>query len=478
MKKIEFPDSKLSFGQTFIYGVGQMAHQVFDSGAGYLALYVFNISLGVSPVLVGLAQAISRGVDLFTDPLAGYISDALSQHRWALRVLIALGTVFGGVCFALIWLFPPGLTSFQYFIWLLVCFSLASIGWSFCSIPRQSLGFEMTRDAFQRAKLMAVASFMALLCNLGMAWSYAATQLPRFGGTVNGSRWVGSAMGLSIIILGLPFAFFYKVKKSPAAVQTSALDQKALGPREFMRAMGRVRKSRAFLLLAGSVALVIIGVLSTTYGVCDCLVVYYLCGGSQPKAAVLLGGGSTAWIFSGIAFTAPIVYLSKRIGKREALMTFLALALAGVGLKWFCYNPQHPWLFIIPHAFYGAGIGAVAALAPAMTADVCDFEDLVSRSRDSGMYSAFYNWTIKLGISISIAMSGLWLIVTGFDAKNGALQSHSTILAMRLVDIVIPGILIGSSLFLLYRYPLTKKQMERVKTELDQRDLGSRHEPV
>jgi Na+/melibiose symporter-like transporter len=86
------------------------------------------------------------------------------------------------------------------------------------------------------------------------------------------------------------------------------------------------------------------------------------------------------------------------------------------------------------------------------------------------MYSAFYNWTIKLGISVSIALSGIWLIITGFDAKHGVNQSPQTILYMRLVDIVIPALLIGSAIWLLSRYSITAAQMTAVRVELDRRE--------
>src|ERR1700729_3380332 len=116
MTKPEAPAEKLPLSQTLAFGVGNMANQIFDSGIQYIVLQVFNISLGVNPFLVGLAQSVARGVDLFTDPLAGYLSDSL-RHRFGLRFYLAMGSVVGGICFALIWLFPLGLSPTAYFTW-------------------------------------------------------------------------------------------------------------------------------------------------------------------------------------------------------------------------------------------------------------------------------------------------------------------------------------------------------------------------
>ena len=461
MATTDSPRDKIPLGQTALYSVGQMAHQIFDSGVGFLALYVFNISLGVSPVLVGVAQAISRGIDLFTDPLAGYLADSSRTHPWRLRLLIAGGTILGGVSFALIWLFPSGMTKLEYFFWLLGCFALASIGWSFCSIPRQALGFEMSRNSYQRAKLMATASFLALICNLVMAWSYATTQLPIFGGTVNGARWVGGGMGLAIILFGLPFAFFYKIKPStePAALVQSDL-ARAPGPKDFVRSIQRVRQCRPFLIIAGVVALVIIAMLSSTYGVCHVLAIYYLSGGSQAHASILLGLASTGWILAGLACTAPAVWISRRVGKKATFMGALIIAFAGALLKWVCYDPRSPRMFMIPHICFGIGIAVLAALVPAMTADICDREEATSGSRDSGMFSAFYNWTIKLGISVSIALSGVLLNLSGFDAAKGNAQLPQTILTMRLIDIGFPAVLFAAAIALLSAYRVV--EVERV----------------
>src|ERR1700686_4846372 len=108
MTKSETPAEKLTVTQTLAFGVGNMANQIFDGGIQYIVLQVYNISLGVNPFLVGLAQSVARGLDLFTDPLAGYLSDSF-RHRFGLRFYLALGSLVGGIFFALIWLFPLGL---------------------------------------------------------------------------------------------------------------------------------------------------------------------------------------------------------------------------------------------------------------------------------------------------------------------------------------------------------------------------------
>ncbi|MDB6092661.1 MAG: hypothetical protein JWM32_223 [Verrucomicrobia bacterium] len=469
------PAGKLPFRQSFGYGVGAMAHQVFDSGIGYLAFYVFNIALGVSPVMVGLAQSLSRGVDLFTDPLAGYLADS-PRWRSSRRTMIVIGSLVGGIFFSLVWLFPAGLSPTGYFFWLLGCFSITSAGWSFCSVPRQAIGIEMTSAPNERAMLNALASFMGMVCNLGMVWAYAATQLPIFGGTVNGARWVGGAMGAAIIVFGIISAVFCKTKElTPTEIARAKPSTSGIG--NFTAGIRRVSKCRPFLFLALAVMLVIVGLISTSYGVTPCIAIYYICGGSQSKAAIIMGGGSTLWITSGLLFTPVILWLARRFGKRDVLIFFLLLGLAGDVAKWICYNPSFPWLFIIPKAAFGAAIAAVAALAPSMTADACDVEETLTGACDSGMFSAFYNWTLKLGISLGIALTGLLLNSTGFLVANGANQSTQTLLNLRLMDIAVPAVTIAGAVVFLMKYSINNSKMESVRIELEQRRMADTGNP-
>jgi glycoside/pentoside/hexuronide:cation symporter, GPH family len=467
MTKSETPAERLPISQTLAYGAGNMANQIFDSGIGYIVFYVFNIALGVNPFLVGLAQSLARGVDLLTDPLSGYLSDSL-RYKIGLRYFLALGASVGGIFFALIWLFPLGLSPPEYFVWLIVCFSVTAIGWSFFSVPRGALGFEMTHDPYERTKLMTIAGVMAIVCNLSICWAYAGTQLPLFGGTINGARWIGGAMGGGIIVFGMISAFGCRGGEPiPKTALSSNERSRVPGLRDFAVAFKRVMKSQAFVLLTGAISLMVIGLVSTLYGVGPCLVIYHVYGGSQAKASILLGAGNTAWLVTGLIFSAPVLWLSRRIGKKPTLLAFLFVALIGGGFKWIFYDPARPWLAVIPFSLFGCGTGALAALAPSMVADACDLEESVSGARDSGMFSAFYYWSNKLGTSIGMAVTGIVLNLTGFSAAKGEALSHKTIIEMKIVDSAIPSLTILVGMIMIFFYPITIKQMEAVRALLE-----------
>lgn len=450
-----------------------MANQIFDSGIQYIVLQVFNMALGVDPFLVGLAQSSARGLDLVTDPLVGYISDT-QRHRFGLRFYLALGCLVGGVSFAVIWLFPPRLSMHGYFFWLLAFYSVTTIGWSLFSVSKGALGIELTTEPNERAKLMTVSGFMAILCNFCICWAYAVTQLPLFGGTVNGARWVGGAMGGGIVVFGLiPALFCWGGKPIPMTELFLVEKSRLAGPKDFAATMRRVTRCRPFVLLASSFALIQVGLIAADMGLLPCIIIYYVCGGNQARGSILLGAAATSWLVAALTVSAPAHWISKRIGKKETVLLFLGLTLAGSSMRWCFYNPTLPYLLIIPFSLYGCGTGAFFILAPSMNADTCDLEESISGARDSGMFSGLFYWTNKLGTTIGTVLTGLLLNLSGFSASRGAPLDRLTVMHMKILDTAVPTLAILIGIILILHYPLTAKRMESVRRALMRRRTES-----
>lgn len=437
------PEEKLPVGQRALYGAGNMASLTTGYGIGSLANYVFNIALGVNPALVGLAQALPRLLDLITDPLAGYLSDAL-KPRHGRRRLIALGTIVSAVFFAAVWLFPPGLSTNGYFAWLLGFSCLTYVGWSLLSVPWQALGFELAASPHERTRLMAVATFLGGVAGIGYGWSYAATQLPIFRDTIHGARWVGGAMALAILVTGLACAFGCREPVASAAEAAAAPHGSA---RDFFRAFGRVLGHRGYRRLMGAVVAMCLGVFSIgSFG--PYLAIYFIKPGDAAGSAWLIGAASTGWQGTSLVLAGVVSWAAARLGKHRALRWFLVVALAGNLAKWFCYSPAHPWLFVVPSMCFAAGFTALWTLVPSLTADISEAERARTGAGDGGMFAGVYVWMIKLGSTLAFAVAGVLLNLTGFDVAQGAQQPPAAILWMRVLDFAIPALAIVIALAL------------------------------
>ena len=454
-----FVTTPSAFRQRWAYAIGNFANMTAGYGVVTLAPYVFNLGLGVDPALVGLALAIPRLIDLFTDPAAGWLSDRV-RHRVGRTAFVGWGSLFAAVCMAGVWWSPSGWSSHAHFLWLLIFSSAMAVGWSLLSVPWQALGFEITQDYHERTRLMAASTLILGLAGIFYGWSYALAQWPRFGGLIPGARWSGGIMALAILVTGLTAALGCREAPAPEPGRNETSGGKSGIAATFKRVLG----SRPFLLVAGAVVLMCVGVFSVT-GITPYIGIFFVEKGDQAKGAILIGANSTVWQGTCLVLSRVVSPLEGRMGKRGALILFLCLALLGNLLKWVCYNPAMPWLYVIPAAFFAAGFTGLWTFAPSMVADICDYEAKKTGARDDGVFAGFYNWMIKLGSTIAFACGGYLLNLTGFSAAVGATQSSSTIWSMRVVDFSVPAVTILLSIYLVSRYPLTESVMNTLRPQ-------------
>ena len=68
-------EDKVPVSQKVGYAMGAMATNVAINSIANLTTLIYNIGLGVSPVMIGIAQGIPRLWDAISDPLIGNFSD-------------------------------------------------------------------------------------------------------------------------------------------------------------------------------------------------------------------------------------------------------------------------------------------------------------------------------------------------------------------------------------------------------------------
>jgi GPH family glycoside/pentoside/hexuronide:cation symporter len=175
------------------------------------------------------------------------------------------------------------------------------------------------------------------------------------------------------------------------------------------------------------------------------------------------------WQVGSLFFVPLISLVATRFGKRHTLVLALFFALAGNLIKWFCYTPAHPWMFLIPPLFVAFGFSALWTLTASMLADVCDLHELQTGNRNEGALNAMYAWLLKVGSTIAFALSGVILNLTGFNQALGANQSPETILSMRLMDIGVPSVAVLVAIVLAWIYPISEDRAYQIRAELEQR---------
>lgn len=451
---------RVPLGIKFGYASGGMAYNLMINSVGNLAQFVLTLALGVNPAMVGLALSIPRFLDAFADPVIGGISDNFQSRYGRRKPFMVVGGIGAGLTFALLWMMPHGWSGNAYFWWFLVISIIFFLFTGLFGIPWSALGFSLTADYDERTRLMAFNSFWCSVALLTIPWLYAATQMPVFTDTLQGARWVGGIMGVLMIALALISAFKCHervVAKAEREKQPTVLCQ-----------VSSTLKNPPFLILSSVVLLMCLGIFSIT-SLTPYIAIYHIYGGAETPASVLLGWGGTVWQAGSLVFVFIVGAAGVRLGKKRALVLFLACSVVGCLLKWVCYTPAHPFLFLIPPLFLALGFCALWTLTSSMMADVCDLLELETGMRNEATLGAVYAWLVKLGTTLAFTVSGFILNATGFDVALGGSQPEHTIFLMRALDLGLPTVTIMAAIVLACFYPITEARSRSIREELEKR---------
>lgn len=471
------PEDRISFFHKFIYGLGAFVNNLLAAASGSMMI-VLNLGLGMNPALVGLLGAIPRLTDAFTDPMMGYISDN-SRTRWGRRrPYIFIGAIVAAVMFALLWQLPGGKSETFYFVYFLIGSLLFYLGYTIFATPWVALGFELTPDYHERTRLMGTQFFIGNLAYVVSPWFLWIMNSGTFFRNAAGEPdQVTGAAGLAIVIavvtigLGILPAIFLRERMKDIAI--SELGKKAVtgivnNMTEFFKGFLVTLRSKSFLKLCVATFLVFNGfILISAFS--SYVIIYYVCGGDQEMGARFVGWAGSLGAVSTFAVIAFVTWLATRIGKRRAFFIATGVSIVGYGLKWICYNPDLPWLVMVPAPLLAFGLGGLFTIMPSMIADVVDLDELNTHERREGMYGSIFWWVVKLGMAAALAGGGVLLNATGFDVALGGEQSSQAIFLMRLFDAGIPMLTSAIAIWAIVAYPITEQKAYEVRMELEKR---------
>lgn len=469
------PEDRISFSHKLIYGLGAFVNNTLAAASGGMII-VLNLGLGMNPALVGLLGAIPRLTDALTDPLMGYISDHTSTRWGRRRPYIFAGAIAAGVTFALLWQLPREQSETFYFIYFLAVSIVFYLGYTIFATPWVALGYELTPDYHERTRLMGVQNFIGQLAYVVSPWFlWIMTYEGFFSDQVAGAS--GLAIIIAVVTIGIgvlpaiflrePFSAIAKAetKEKPAVVETDALRRNL---KEFFRGFAITLKSGPFLKLCVATFMVFNGfMLISSFQFY--VIIYYVFGGDQQVGAEFAGYAGTVGAIATFGVIVFITWLGTRIGKRRAFFVSTGISMVGYAMKWFCYNPEYPWLVVLPAPFLAFGLGGLFTLMGSMIADVVDVDELETHERREGMYGSIFWWVVKLGMAAALAGGGFLLNATGFDVELGGEQTAQAIFLMRLFDAFIPVVTSAIAIWAVAKFPITEETAHAVRLQLEER---------
>ncbi len=433
------------------YGASAFGENLAINSINQLANAVFNITLGVPLLLVGLALSLPRLIDVFLDPFIGNWSDRLRSKWGRRRPFILVGALLCGAVATMLWYFPAGRSTTFYFWWLLAGCALMSVAYSVLIVPYGALGLELVSSYHERTKLMGTKSILHKASGVVNQWLLKWVREAGGGDLVAGGRLCAPVLGGAIAVLG--FITVWKVPERPSHPSAAAVPKTSLW-RSWATTMGR--RDFRLLVLAQVFIYMSFLVIDTTGFYLN---VFYVNGGDMGVGAGMKGWYGMAFQLCGMAAVPLIVKLSRRIGKKNTfLVCTVTIALGGIA-KWFCYVPGAGWWLVLPSALMGPGLVAVMVLVPSMTADICDLDAAECGARREGMFNSVLAWALKFALTGSILLANVVLHFVGWDTAAKEVQDPATYLAMRVSfagGTVVLALLAAGFIF---RYPVTPEQV-------------------
>jgi GPH family glycoside/pentoside/hexuronide:cation symporter len=485
-----------------LYSFGAMSDYLLYVPFGFFVVPIFSLEFKLSMIWIGWAMALPRLIDGFLDPVWAHWSDTCKSRWGRRRPFIFWSSFLGAFVIAGMWWASPHWPAWMLFVWLLIANLLVFSFYGIYDNTHLALGYELSDDFNQRARILAIRSFYfslpgmlvplyALAMWLGHAQSNSLSYvhwmtqhnskgwfdipiavfsgLARFFGRhpswfangIDGIRWVGGGMALLAIIAGLVTIFSCRERFKWAAQREHV---------NLWRAFTTTIRVRAFVvMLLLQFAQTIGGMLWQQ--ISFFIIVFSLCAGMQdPKTAYGFLGYPGGWVGFGFGFAlmflaAPIC---KLIGKRYGIILNYGVGALNALLLPFFMRPGYYWIYMA----YGLVLIPVFSIGgtflSAVMPDVCDIDELQSGERREAMFNAVYNWMSKLQNAIITVIAGYFLVGIGFNA-NLAVQPPGVMERMRFWGF---GMMIFGSLLafaISWWMPITAKQMAEVRAKLDER---------
>ena len=442
------------------YSLGSASISLAGGVIGALNYPIFNMVLGINPAVIGMVGAGTSILAGFLDPVMGHVSDR-TRTRWGRRrPFIVLGGLIVAVAAAGFFAVSPHWSQHAMVAWYVALSLLMAVGNSFVGVSYFALGIEMATDYDQRTRVVAWRSVFEKVIGIVGSWYFRFSEL--FSSALVGARILSIVAAILGFLAALAVAFNVKERKYQAAVAESRPTE------NFWKSAGYILGNKTYLRL-----LLIWVVITLNMGIFAALGlylnVYYVFGGDKAAGATLGGIVGTLGLLTSLAAIPLSTWSCRVLGKHITLTFALWLYIAGSILKWWCVNPQHPWLQLILPFFFSIGISSVYIVMSSMQADVVDLDELEHGGRREGMFGAVGGWIMKCGGATAVGLSGWVLVWTGFDVKLGGAQADGVFFNMRLCFSIIPAAGCLLALLAIRNWPLTRARCEEIQSLLLQK---------
>lgn len=460
------PSERIPIKEKIAYGLGNVGSGIQERADKELLGPIFVLQVGLTPTAMSMFGLLYRLWDAVTDAVMGWVSDN-TRSRWGRRKpYIVAGAIMMGLWMPVLFFFNPSWSVSTITLWMVGSMLVLYLTNTIFNIPYQCMLLEITQNSTERTNVATWRAYFGQAVSLVLVWMWWLVQRPIFHNAagevdvINGARWVTSALGVLVIVIGILPALFVKERFYHQAEKQAK--------HSLWKNMRMSFSNRPFVILVTLTMFMSVGG-GIKWGLDFYTKLYYVCGGDQEFAARLSGIQGTIMVFAALAGIPIFQWLARRFGKLRALQIALYIMLGSSLATWVAYTPAMPYLSLLPGILLSPVSTAVWVLIPSLTGDVVDYDELQTGERREGSFASVFSWTLKFSLSLSAAISGPLVDLAGFRPELRNDMPDDVILNMRLLLAFAPVVLFIPAFIAAHRFPLTTTVIEENRIKLDQR---------
>jgi GPH family glycoside/pentoside/hexuronide:cation symporter len=175
------------------------------------------------------------------------------------------------------------------------------------------------------------------------------------------------------------------------------------------------------------------------------------------------------YFVTGIVFLPGWVYAARRIGKKKAWLSSMAInggAFVGV----FFLGAGDELAYGVLVFLSGIGFGATLALPSAIQADVIDYDELLTGDRREGQYIGLWNISKKLAAAVGVGAGLATLGMAGYTPN--VTQSEQVVFTLRVLYAGVPSLCNIVAFIIALAYPIDGSEHAAIRRAVDRRKAG------
>lgn len=458
----------IKFRDKIGYALGDMGGLLsFGLISSFLNMFYTDV-LGISAFNITVLMIVARIWDAINDPMWGAFIDSRKPTRFGrFRPYILWASLPLSVGAFLMFFKVPGLSDNQYLIYAYVTYIFYGMMYTGVNIPYGSLASVITDDEIERSSLSMWRSIGAGLGGLPaqillplVVYSTVANADGTTSKVLDPSKLSVAVAVLSVATV-LVFFLHFKLTKERITLPPTQKQENF----NVFNTIKVLLKNKPFLVLC-VVSMLLICFQMYTQTVYNYLFKNYF---EKPGLYAIV----TICTYLPMAMFLPFMgKLIRKFGKKEICsigLIFSAVVNIIMFLMRFTPLCENPIIFLILIFLSGAGQTFLVLEVWALVMDVIDYQEYLSGRREEGTSYSFYSFTRKLGQAIAGAGGAALLGVIGYDGKLPA-QSPEVLSKLYDISTIIPAIILLVMFVLLkFCYKLSKKELEVLHTNLEEK---------